>query len=234
MRRPTARVAPVLVPSLKPVTLPPDAKGLDIVRKMADTYVRAGFYRDKGEVRTTFYDKVSFVTRKPFSLSFVRGANLFRFQYAGDATLMGSSSYYVVWSNGLEVRSWWTLRPKVTLHKDLGSPLAAATGVSGGSSTDIPHLLLPTKIIPANYLKRFAPVRSPVAEKIGTTDCWRLENADGERLWVEQRTFLVRKLRALLYDKNTKSLFDETITTFEPSLAPFLDFRVFEQGVPKP
>lgn len=54
----------------------------------------------------------------------------------------GRETRLVVWKDHDQVKSWWTVRPTVQTHRDIGHAIGAATGVSGGSAYTIPSALM--------------------------------------------------------------------------------------------
>lgn len=210
-----------------------------ILQNMAQTYATCRFYRDEGVVTTVFKGtngRGTFQTRKPFSTSFVRPAGLFRFEYQEDDKPNGPNPRYVIWSNGREVRSWWTIRPVVQKMPSLEMAIAGATGVSGGSANTVPSLLLQIAFGQMlKHLQGFVPAAR--SERVGGANCWRVDAKDLRGfpvvVWVDKNTFLVRRLFQRV-NLGPQSGIAETTTTYKPSLNVTFDPRVFETGVPKP
>jgi hypothetical protein len=213
----------------------------EILERMATTYANCNTYQDSGCVTTTFIRSDGQRTdKRPFSTAFVRPAQ-FRFEFK--STHDGHKWYrYIVWADGPDVRTWWTIRPEVGQKPSLSLGLAGATGVSGGSAHTVPALLMPDSIGGSRLTKLTRLTRLEDA-RFGGVDCVRVQGtllieidpAEEERrrkevmkvtgknrnkpargpetLWIDRSTFLLRRI-----DMQTQ--FDdfrtESTTTYEP------------------
>jgi hypothetical protein len=116
----------------------------DLLARTLRTYAALESYSDHGELTSRIESsdpgqpkqtrRTRFATRwkRPDSLRFE-----FREMTVGPED---ESKKYVIWSRAGVVRTWWTVRPKVEVARDLERALARATGVSGGLAAFIPNL----------------------------------------------------------------------------------------------
>lgn len=123
-----------------------DASADGILAAVRAAYASCRTYRDRGEVVITFFTPVQLVIHRPFSTSFDRSSNGFRFEFRN---CRGEEHWdqMVVWNDciGATVRPrrWWSPRPSEEPIDTLADGISAATGVSGGSSRRVPALLMP-------------------------------------------------------------------------------------------
>jgi len=172
----------------------------EILDNMVAAYAALASYKDSGEVKLTREGEGERVRRLVFSTSFVR-PELFRFEYDKhhETSDPESSERYVVWSDEQGIRSWWAVRPEVREFDAIEHALGGPTGVSHGSATRIPALLMPQMLWGSGMRHLERPVLVG-EERIGTSDCYRLEVTRGDRsrrrmtLWLEKETYLVRKV----------------------------------------
>jgi hypothetical protein len=173
-----------------------------IFERVARTYASCRSYQDEGAVVTTIISELVApwgrrTSRKPFRTAFVRPDRL-RFEFSEEAEGPESEwKRYVVWADGKDIRSWWTVRPRIEHHETLLHALAGPTGVSNGSAGAVPSLLLSA---PYGRLV-FPPAQSPRLvgrEPMKGSDCYRLE-ADtaghAAQLWIDTAQFVIRQMR---------------------------------------
>ena len=201
-----------------------------ILLKMARVYRTCRSYRDSGEVRTTLLtDGGRAGSDRPFHTAFVR-PDRFRFQFT-DPGLGERSSAYIVWTDGAEVRSWWDAKPGVRNAGTLQEALGVAAGISGGSSTRVPALLLPgtigqgPPIIAAERIQdgsdrgvscfriRGKSQKTPYTLTMGAQTLTVQD--ESITLWIDRATLLLRKVE----DKKTLATYNsESITTYTPEI----------------
>ena len=201
-----------------------------ILLKMARVYRTCRSYRDSGEVRTTLLtDGGRAGSDRPFHTAFVR-PDRFRFQFT-DPGLGERSSAYIVWTDGTEVRSWWDAKPGVRNAGTLQAALGVAAGISGGSSTRVPGLLLPSSIgegplvIAAERIQdgtdrgvscfrvRGKSQKTPYTLSMGVQTLTVQD--ESITLWIDRATFLLRKVE----DRKTFATYNsESITTYKPEI----------------
>src|SRR5262245_59269314 len=100
-------------PSAVAIEPQPDALSAhELLDRMALSYANCQTYRDTGVVKTIFFQANGKRTiNKPFSTAFIR-PNRFRFEYRerrGDE----DENRYLIWSNGLQVQTWWDAKPGI-------------------------------------------------------------------------------------------------------------------------
>jgi hypothetical protein len=146
--------------------------GEDLLRAMAAVYASCTSYRDRGEVRSNIVhgDEPIAPSPRPFETAFVHPGR-FRFEFRDQMHGTGPWNRYIVWTDGLEVRTHWDLMPQQESPASLGYALAGATGISGGSAHRIPALLMPDRI------EGFKLTDLVEVELLGTTDL------DGDRCY---------------------------------------------------
>jgi outer membrane lipoprotein-sorting protein len=215
----------------------------EILAHMAETYAKCTTYQDSGCVSTVFVRADSEHTdKKPFSTAFIRPA-LFRFDFK--STHDGSNWHrYIVWADGADVRTWWSIQSEVEQRPSLSLALAGATGVSGGSAHTTPALLMPDSI-GGRRLTELTDLKRLEDAQSGEFDCFRIQgksviniqSAELERrrrevmkltgkdlgisetgpetLWIDKSTFLLRRI-----DEQTQfsSFRTESTTIYEPSI----------------
>ncbi len=121
------------------MTEPPSS--LEVLSKAGEVYRNLMTYRDEGVAVTHFERTITpFTMERRFTTAFARSGQ-FRFEFT-ESGLVPGLKHYVVWKHGEEVKSWWTIRPEVERHENLGSAIAGATGVSGGTAYTIPSVLM--------------------------------------------------------------------------------------------
>ncbi len=201
-----------------------------ILLSMARVYRTCRSYRDSGEVRGVVrVEDGRAGSRRPFSTAFVR-PDRFRFRFT-DSGLGERTSSYVVWTEGAEVRAWWDAQPGVRAMESLKEALGTASGISGGSSTRVPALLLPRQVGEGPPLATADRLDDGVDREVA---CFRIKGrpravpytaTTGGRvltvqdetvtLWIARGTFLLRKVEEW---KDYGSYTQETVTTYEPEI----------------
>lgn len=176
----------------------PAPTGPEIYERMLVTYERARSYEDTGEVRIHFIvpfwpDRTSVL---PFTTAFVR-PDAFRYEFRDPSRAAGEGDRYLIWKSGDEVKSWWSIQPGVRSNQPFELAIAAATGVSGGSSARITALLLPD-LQWGRRLRLLDDIRLSGRTELEGASCFQLQAAGPDgipvELWVDARTFLLRQL----------------------------------------
>jgi outer membrane lipoprotein-sorting protein len=201
-----------------------------ILLRMARVYRTCRSYRDSGEVRTTLrIGEGRAGSDRPFHTAFVR-PDRFRFQFT-DPGLGERSSAYIVWTDGTKVRSWWDAKPGVRRPESLQAALAVAAGISGGSSTRVPGLLLPGSVGEGPLV--IAAERSQDSTDRGVP-CFRIRGKSQKTpytltmgaqtltvqdenitLWIDRATLLLRKVED---GKTFDTYSSESVTTYTPEI----------------
>ncbi len=113
----------------------------EVLSKVGEVYRNLTAYRDEGTAVTNYERTVAaHTTERHFTTAYLSPGQ-FRFEFTEPSVVKGLTQY-VVWKNGDEVKSWWTIRPEVKRHENLDSAIAGATGVSGGLAYTIPSVLM--------------------------------------------------------------------------------------------
>lgn len=185
-----------------------DPSSQEILAQMNQAYANCTTYQDTGVVTTTFINSTGRTTiQKPFFTAFV-SPDRFRFEYKD--SLSSTAPPYIIWRDGVEVLSWSIINPGIRTEDSIGTAIARATGVSDGSAATIPPLLLPEI-----GLRMFYGETQRIDDAvIDGVNCFRiLENATGDTVWIDAKTFLIRRIEA----QHTFSDFStETVTTYNP------------------
>lgn len=229
-------LCPILVASIARIGSADEPKqvaltAMQILDRMAKTYADCKSYSDSGLVKTVFIDADGNRTvEKPFNTAFVR-PDRFRFEYhekAGDER----KNRYLVWRNGKEVQTWWDIKPEVAKPESLSLALAGATGVSSGSAHTVPALLLPEEI-GGRKLTEMTEAKKLEDARLDKADCFRIQGlyvAKPMTLWIDKKTFLVRRM-------DTENKFDnfrtESTTTYDPVLDGKIADKMLEFDPPK-
>ena len=162
-------------------TCSPSCTTDELLWGMKSMYAGLGSYADTGEVVTIFVsaDGRRHGSRKPFRTAFVR-PDRFRFEFTEQENEFATQDPFVVWSDGDTTRVWWTLRPSVRTMSSVRDGIWAAAGVSGGSSSMVPTMLLGLRDFPLDlvFLSR---ARVDGEEKVERTRCVRLTWSEAEQ-----------------------------------------------------
>jgi hypothetical protein len=199
-----------------------------IMVEVARVYGGCRSYRDTGNVVTaTLTDGGRAGSERPFATAFVRPER-FRFQFT-DPGLGERSSRYIVWTNGIEVRSWWDAKPGVRDPGPLQAALSIAAAISGGSSVRVPGLLLPREVGEGAPLIGAERIEDGVDRGV---PCFRIKGKsrktpyvltmggrtltvqdESVTLWIDRATFLLRKVEEA---KTFDTYRSESTTTYMP------------------
>jgi hypothetical protein len=76
-----------------------------------------------------------------FTTAYVR-PSAFRFEYSSAGSVFKRGDEYVVWMNGQNIKTWWSIQADVRSARRIDQAIAGATGVSGGTAYTIPALLI--------------------------------------------------------------------------------------------
>ena len=209
---------------------PQSLQAVEVLERMAKAYAGCKSYRDSGAVKTVFIEATGNRTvEKPFTTAFVR-PDRFRFEYKEEAG--GQERRYIVWRKGKEVQTWWDVKPGVEKPESLNLALAGAAGVSGLSSHRVPALLLP-KEVEGRRLMDMTEAKRVEDAKLDKVDCFRIEGKFADRpttLWIDQKTFLVRRIDA---QKKFDNFRTEETTTYDPVIDEEMPDKKLEFDPPK-
>ena len=204
----------------------------EVVERMAKTYASCKTYRDSGIVRTVFIQAGrDHIVEKPFSTVFVR-PDRFRFEYK-EKELGNRREYrYIVWRKGKDVQTWWDVAPGIEKPQSLGSALAGATGVSGGSAHTVPALLIPDEV-GGRRLTDITEAKRIEDAKLNKVDCFRIQGqfvGSPMTLWVDKKTFLVRRIDSQIKFDNFST---QETTTYKPVIDGEVTDKMLEFDPPK-
>jgi outer membrane lipoprotein-sorting protein len=214
----------------------------DIIERMAKVYAGAKWYRDSGVVEVQVQggaDDSGFEEEVRFTTAFARPDH-FRFEYS--VRINEKEFREVIWRNGKAVQTW--LNPRFDIEKpdSLSLAIAGATGVSNNSAHTVPHLLLPDEVVEWRKTGPWDLQRIEDAY-VGDVECFRVSGktdmpADSDSpamamtstVWIEKRTFLLRRIDSTM---DSATLRSKDTTTYEPVIDEEIPDRLLEFGVPK-
>lgn len=193
----------------KPVEAEPKAES--ILKKMAATYAGCKSYQDTGERQTVkrLDPHRKYTVRMPFTTAFVR-PDRFRFERK---QRHGEEDWdrHLFWSNGIEHKSWWDVKPGVTRKKSFEELLYLPSFLA----SPVLEMLAPKKEGDAallKYLKGPQRIEDADWEK---NRCYRIRAetfARGKVLWIDQKNHLLVRIDAKLADDSLET------TTYRPVL----------------
>ena len=163
------------------------------LRRVRNAHATCKSYRDKGVVETTFYSPQRMVRRTPFSTRFVRGKG-FCFEFR-DRRGEEDWDQYVIWTDGDAVHTWWSVQPDLAERDDLPLAIAGATGVSSGTASRVPPLLMPGLFSDNRDWPEPQFIEAPEAAEAAcriVQSHWR-ENSI-EQCWFDSSTLLIRRI----------------------------------------
>lgn len=214
-RKPTL-AAPPAAPEAE--SKPDDPAARQIITQTINAYAECKTYRDSGTVTSLFVmdNGKNNTTERPFKTAFVRPGR-FRFEFTngqGDP-----QRRYIIWSQGMDVRTWWDVKPGIEKPESLAMAISGANGVSGGSALTIPGLLMPNEVSSGifAYIKIFRGLTLADEATLGTVECFRIEAMYGQRpttVWIDKKTYLVRRIDDQVQIPNGRV---ETTTTYDPA-----------------
>lgn len=194
-----------------------------IVGQMMAAYASCQSYQDTGEVRTVYQDANRPRTVvQPFSTAFVRSAG-FRYEFR---SRRGEAEWdqYIIWKQGEEVKSWWSLRPNVITDRSFSMSISGATGVSGKSSLTVPGMLMPDELR-AGPIKDLTNLQSLGEETLGTRAAYKVEGKDSlgrpTTIWIDKQNLLLLQVfeKRKISRTDGKGEFEvEASTTYQPQM----------------
>lgn len=203
----------------------------NILAKVEQVYRDCTTYRDTGVVNVTFYEsRGERLVTKPFKTVFVR-PDRFRFEYE-ESDFIGRTKRYIIWEDRGPVKTWWDVRREVGLPGSLGTALAAAAGVSSGSSHAIPVLLMRDEVGGRRLVDIANAKRLPDETERGV-ECFKIIGEYATRpmaIWIDKKTFLVRKFE---YFSRFSDFRTRTTTTYQPFLNQPVADKLFVFDAPE-
>ncbi len=198
----------------------------EIIARMVKVYETCQSYQDDGVVDISTNGVVE---SRPFSTAFVR-PNLFRYEFT-------SSNYprFVLWWDSKNIQSWSNLMPNIITHQDFSHALSRPTGISGGSASRIPSLLVPGTIW-GSGLKLVKGAILHREESTNGVHCYKIEYSRPgsdkvNTLWIDKRRCVLIKMQEVqvIGDKRTHH-----VTTYTPKIDISIDPSLFDFTPPQP
>ena len=209
-----------------------DLSAKEILDRVLKTYAKCETYSDSGEVSITFIENTGKrIDIRPFTTAFIR-PDRFRYQYQANHA-PNKVSRYLIWRKGDDVRSWWDITPGGQKPQTLGLAMGGAAGVSGGSSTTVPGLLIP-KEVGGSPLIALTELKRGEDEKLDGTDCYRVEGMSFKTpltLLIEKKTFLLRRITEFNDFGNFQT---EQSTSYKPTMGEKIPDEALVFDPPKP
>ncbi len=201
-----------------------------ILHRVSALYAEAKTYQDTGVVKIKIEGVGSSVSGAigrifapsdiPFKTAY-RAPDRFRFEFTAPHPRMIPMPQFhsVICRNGTDVELW--AFSKVSMPHSLDQALAEASGISNLAAHDIPALLMP-QIISGRKLTDDGAATRLADAPCGASRCFRVQEsrtaasavAWTEVIWIEQSSFLVRRIDMQLA-RPDHSGFDST-TTYDP------------------
>ena len=187
----------------------------EVLDRMGSLYASCKSYMDKGRVKQVFFSgSGNRVVIKPFTTAFVRPSR-FRFEFTEDSDLTSQS--YVVWRDGVSIRSWWSIKPETRYYETLGQALAGATGVSSQSAVVVPSMLF-QNLGDTRRVQNLTELSLVTEEKVSGRPAYRIHGKDWMNtrttLWIDKKTFLLVKL----FEKRSGKVEVELTIQYEPQV----------------
>jgi VWFA-related protein len=190
---------------------------LDVLAKVSSTYATARTYSDEGKASLGDGTRMS----SHFRISFIR-PNAFIFEVWFDSPVKNATNSWIVWKDGDLVKST-SPRGFDTRVAPLDTALARLVSLSGGSSQNIPQLLLPDSFRNADLLSLIADARVAGEEKIDGHSTYRIEGSvlgDRIKLWIDKTRFVIlkcqRKTRVGDHDREVTANFKPVLDSVIP------------------
>ena len=173
-----------------------DAKS--ILDRVAEAYGGCASYFDKGRHTTSHSGQEYMVT---FQTNFVRPSK-FRFDwwwsYRPYSKQKKPQFHDWIWCDGKRAFSRLHFKKRVQEEQSVQMAIAGATGISSGTACAVSSLLSPSLI---KIKRKWTDLHNPVVrneEFIFGFECFlvngSLDNADDTELWIDQKTYLIRKV----------------------------------------
>jgi hypothetical protein len=194
-------------------TLSPQKIPQTILDKMVSVYASCSSYVDQGKI-VDIYGSQEDRTRT-FTTAFVRPSK-FRFEF--DEDRFTGPSHYIVWRDGTTIQSWWTIKPQTITYETLAAALGTAAGVSGGSTVNVPSMLM-GDLQDTHRISTMTELNLEREEKIGKRMAYRIAGRDWRHnlltVWIDKESFLLLKI---FQSKKLKSGPVVSTTTYEPQI----------------
>jgi outer membrane lipoprotein-sorting protein len=205
-----------------------DVTANEVLKRMTAAYARCRSYSDSGVMLTTFRGEGQHASQRRFETYFVRDGG-FRFEYTEVPSgtmlsrLIAHEERAVVWGDNHQAHQWWSIDESGPSESSLDMAIARFTGVSGGTSTTVPRLLLPQSVgtVSLADLDWSADVH---VETTAQRACFKLDGrrgADEIAVWIDRDSYVLR--RVLENSALSGATKVEKVTVYEPSIDTAID-----------
>jgi hypothetical protein len=176
------------------------SEAVDIVEEVSATYSDVGTYRDFGTDESVHDGKV--LSTATFETKYLAPHNLF-LNYARKFS-NGFESGLLLVQDERSVRTMSRCRDEPTEEQSIETAIARLAGVTHGTSTDVPQLLLNLESKSLFYLANLQRIDD--AEHEDCTPCIRIRGAEymgcESTIWIDASTHLIRTVKTFKDDRN--------------------------------
>jgi len=203
-----------------------DLTAKDIISRMYEVYATSSSYSDSGVVTTVFVstDSRKRTEVKPFTTAFIR-PDRYRYEFR-EKIQYGGKRRFIIHRRGKVLQTYWDLDKELHLES-LDSAVAAATGISSESAITVPAMLLPDEITWRRAIRFHEPKRLEDTT-IDTIDCFKIQDlifGSPTTLWIEKKTFLLRKIYK---EQEFKDFRAQTTTLYTPRINGTITEKMLE------
>jgi hypothetical protein len=173
----------------KPAQLSADS----IISLSIKAYGHLKTYTDSGKLIQTFLTANPHKTAIIFKTAYANNGDLnFEYYVSGN-----SNSLYTINRTNNTVKTWWGVLNRTDAPANIQLALGAALGVSGGTSTVVPGLLLTADFKNGNLYRNMSKRVVAAIEQVNGKDCYKITgtNLRGPiTVWIGKKDFLIRKI----------------------------------------
>lgn len=205
-------------------------EGRRMIEETAAVYKSCKSYQDEGEVvRIDDMKSGRRTTQKSFKTAFIR-PDRFRFEHRELDTSLRRS---IIFSNGTDVRTWWSHQPGEMKQDNRKTAIALTLWGAGANVFNMAALLVPDELDGMNF-KRLENIRFSDQESSRGVLYNIIDANDGPltsmRIWINADTKLVCKV----LEKNTFPRWPtEQTTTYKPKINVDIPAEDLEFNAPK-
>ena len=212
----------------------------DILRKVAEVYAECRTYRDQGVMETYLLSSSSEfrpTNETRFFTAFIRPRR-YRFEFSektrpqkeGNSPRWDLERRHIAWSDGTEMLIWSNGYSGNGILRPPSFQQALLT--TGPAGANIIQLLMPD-IFPGNRITQLARLRRESDKELDGVECYRLSGERGTgvaatTVWIDKRTFLIRRIDQKIRSRNTKS---NSRITYQPAINEDFDRSLLRFGV---
>lgn len=227
-------------------TLDGELSAKEVLDRVAKKYADCSYYQDTGTVTTvTTRAKRKYTAKRTFATAFARQSGQFRFEFQSKSFDNKDEKYIISQHPDRNVLSWWDLQPGVKSTRSLSTAIARATGVSYGTASYVPSLLLRNQIRPLKGRITELIELGPIEEgMLNGVECYRIRGMHGHvenlralnlplnplTIWIEKKSFLIRRVddevdlgdthiqQTVLYNPSINRKVDDSLLEFNPPM----------------